>query len=479
MMLSSRVLDTKSIKENFSLFSPFLILATLIALAVVGAIGLFDTSFVVGAIIMALIILLRQDQLAVTAVLLVSLYYDWYQAYRVGALILMVALLIIFFLNRSLKRPWVAPRALWLWALFLGLAIFPAIRGALTVHDLIIYYPSIVLGALVMFWLGTIIARDAASIRRFFKILAGFAVLIAVHTIIQATTGITLLQSSIATDYLQSVSNYQLTAGIDVYRLGSFFVDPNWNSAFLALTLFIPLGLFFESPFLPEKILYLAEALIILPALLFTYSTGSWLAALVGMLVFVVLIGQLRYRIQIVLFAVVAVLFLLVVFSSQVNLLLQHSSDPGELALRNGVWQTAWRVIQAFPLTGVGLGHLAYLQRAEPYRVIAQYKPFDHPHNSYLEWGAMAGLPVLCVFLALLLLALWLSLQNWARADARTRSLIGAGIAAIITLSVNSWSINGWTLPPIAASGWLILGAISSPLLARMQSEKGKEEATS
>ncbi|HEV2655403.1 MAG TPA: hypothetical protein VGT82_10605, partial [Ktedonobacteraceae bacterium] len=36
-----------------------------------------------------------------------------------------------------------------------------------------------------------------------------------------------------------------------------------------------------------------------------------------------------------------------------------------------------------------------------------------------------------------------------------------------IALSVNSISINGWTLPPLAAIGWFLLGILASPLLMR------------
>jgi O-antigen ligase len=477
MMLSSRVSSIKSIKENTTLFSPFLILATLIALAAVGAIGLFSASFVVGAIIMALIVLLRRDEVAITAVLLVSLYYDWYQAYRVMALILMAALLIIFFLNRSLKHPWVAPRALWLWALFLGLAIFPAIRGALTVHDFIIYYPSIVLGALIMFWLGTFVARDATSIRRFFNALVVFGMLIALHSIIQVTTGITLFESPQATNYLLSVSNYQLSASSNVYRLGSFFIQPNFSGTFFAIMFFIPLGLFIESTSFFGKVYYLVGMALMLAGLLVTYSASAWIATGAGTLVFVILVGRNRLRFQILLFIIALLIGMLVLFPVQTNLLIQHAADPSELALRNAVWQTALRVIRAYPLTGVGLGHLAYLQRAEPYRVIAQIKPFDHPHNSYLEWGAMAGIPVLLVFLALLSVALWWALRNWKRADLRSRSLIGAGIAAVIALSFNSWSNQGWTLPPLAALGWVILGSVSSPLLMKKQNKDTLKES--
>jgi hypothetical protein len=74
---------------------------------------------------------------------------------------------------------------------------------------------------------------------------------------------------------------------------------------------------------------------------------------------------------------------------------------------------------------------------------------------------------VLITFVALVLFALWLALRNRALADASTRSLLGGGIAAVMALSVNSLSINGWTLPPLAAIGWLILGLLSSPLLRK------------
>jgi len=49
-------------------------------------------------------------------------------------------------------------------------------------------------------------------------------------------------------------------------------------------------------------------------------------------------------------------------------------------------------------------------------------------------------------------------LHNRALLNTETRVLLSAGIAAIVALSVNSFSINAWTLPPLAAAGWIILG---------------------
>nr|MBA2677315.1 O-antigen ligase family protein [Ktedonobacteraceae bacterium] len=156
-----------------------------------------------------------------------------------------------------------------------------------------------------------------------------------------------------------------------------------------------------------------------------------------------------------------------------IALQLQHATNPIEIPLRLGAWQTAIQVIQAFPLTGVGLGYQAYILRAEPYRVPTQFVPLAHPHNSYLELGAMGGLLLLCVFMALLFFALRQTWRHWLLLDTRGRSLLAGGIGAIIALSINSLSVNVWTLPPLAAMGWLILGVISSPLLTARRKDQG------
>ena len=434
-----------------------------------GTPGLYAGVAIIGICAMAILIALRRDELSVTSIIAVQLYVDFYLGKHLISQVMALALLLIFFLARSPQHPWAEPRAMWLWLLFLALALFPAIRGATNAYDAAFYYPNIFLGALIAFWLGTLIARNSSSVRRFFNVLAVFATLLAVITIIQAKTGTLLLGSSRADLVLASVSNYELVTGGSVQRFGSFFIDPNWNGAFFSMMIFIPLGLFVESSTFSKKVLYLLEAVIMLPALLFTYSIGSEVAAIAGLVVFVALVGRIGPRIQITIFILIAATVLLIVFQSQANLLFQRTQDPNELMLRNGAWLTAIRVIQAFPLTGVGLGFEIYQQLSNAYRVPAQPVLLAHPHNSYLELGAMAGLPVAITFVSLILFNLWLAYHNWRLADMRTRSLLAGGIAAVIALSANSFSINGWTLPPLAVIGWLTLGVLSSPLFRRSQ----------
>ena len=239
----------------------------------------------------------------------------------------------------------------------------------------------------------------------------------------------------------------------------------------------ITLGLFVNSLSLPGKVFYLIEIGLILLALVFTFSTGTLIGASVGVAFFIIFVGRTRYRVLLLAIILISAVIIIEAFPTQIRAFLQHSSNPQELMLRTGAWETAIRVINAFPITGIGLGLNNYLLKAEAYRVPAQYVPLVHPHDSYLEWAAMAGLPVLLIFLSILLFALWLTLRNWMAADVRTRSLLGAGIASAIALSTNSISINGWTLPPLSALGWLILACSSPLLMSTLSGRKVKENA--
>lgn len=448
------------------------------------AIGRFSAIYAVaavGCLLMVVIVLLRFDALTVTALIAIHLFADWYLGLHLIAISLALVLLFAYYFGRSEQRPWAALRLPWLWVLFLALTIYPAIHGGkLQLYDLASFYPSNILGALLFYWLGSIISRDGNALRRVFQLLAAFAALLALHSIIESVTGRFLFQSAQSTAYLAEVSNYQIE-GTNAFRVGSFFIDPNWNGTFFATAFFLPFGLFIESLGRSKKggmsakgainlapTVYLAEMLVILPALLFTYSNGAWVAVLTGTLVFVVFIGRTRYRILLLLLMGTLAALVLMLFAGQVAVQLQHAAGPDELSLRVAAWQTALRVIGAFPLLGVGLGYQAYLLRANPYRVPAQIVPLSHPHDSYLEWGAMAGLPVMLIFLALLAAAYYFACRNWrlaGRMGAINRPLLGGGIAALAALSVGSISINGWTLPPLAAFGWLIAGMIGSPLL--------------
>ena len=72
------------------------------------------------------------------------------------------------------------------------------------------------------------------------------------------------------------------------------------------------------------------------------------------------------------------------------------------------------------------------------------------------------------LFLLLLGLAFWFAWRNWRAIDMRYRSLLGGGIAALIALSINSLTVDGWTsVGDLLYLGWLIAGIVASPFIGR------------
>jgi O-antigen ligase len=483
VVLKSGIFGQRTIGEKGTgLLSPssiFPLMGLLLAVVLAVILGRRDEAtdaFIAGAILFALVLILQQHELAVVMVIAVHLYIDWYLGYNLAALVMEFLLLGALFLARTARYHWTVPQGLWLWGLLLAVSLLPATQG-ITLSDGFYYYFNVIFNSFMIFWIGLVLARNIASVRRFFEIFSAFCTLMAIHTIIQATTGIFLLASSRFNAYLALVSDYTL-AYSDIQRAGSFFVNPDSSGSFFGIVIFVPLCLFFCSRSLPRKLFYLAELLLMLVALLFTYSTGGWVAAAAGFLVFMLFVGHNRYRLLLPFFFVLIIFALITFFPEQINLQIQHALTPSEASLREAAWQTGIQVIRAFPLTGIGLGRYDYIVRADPYRVPQQYRPLAHPHNSYIELAALGGVPILLIFMALLAFTFWLGVRNWHRIKGQASSLYAGGLALVVALSVNSMFIPGWTLPPLVVIGWLILGIISSPLPFKNQAVETEKKNT-
>lgn len=461
----------KTIRELISSLSVFWIWTSLAIFALGIIIGILNPAYsivVVGMIAMIIMLLLRLDELTVALIVVTHIWLDVYlNLYVVGALIELVLACVCYF-GQSATRPWTSPRAFWLWIALLVLTIYPAINGAsFKLSEAESYYLNLIISPFILFWLGNVIAKNISSVKRLFNILSFISVLIAIHTIIQATTGHFLFESSQAATLLAQNSQFYVV-GTTTVRAGSFFIGPDGNGTFLATSLFIPLGLFVESRKLWAKVVYLLEVLLILQALIFTYSTGAWIALLVGILLFVLLAGRIRYGVLLLVLITIVALLGLTIFASQVAVQLYRINDQSTLLLHLGAWQTAIRVIEAFPLTGIGMGSQAYLVGSSPYRVPAQFVPLHEPDNSYLQWGAIAGIPVMLIFLLILGAVFWFAWRNWLAVDIRYRPLLGGGIVALVAISISSLSVDGWTsLAGEAHFAWLIAGIVASPLIGR------------
>jgi O-antigen ligase len=456
-------------------FSPVVLVLLPVALLLGVALSVLNPlySFVIAAAIgLGICLMLRLDAFIAALIIAVHIVIDAFMGLATyqPAMLLAVTLLAVCYLGRSKERPWTAPNLYWLWIPFLIWPIMAVLEGGkFSLTNSIGYYLPIVFSGFLMFWLGNNLSRDTYAIRRIFQCLAMIGAILAMHTVIEATTGVFLLKSLGKASAADAV--FILDTGNS--RLGSFFLNPNGNGMFLATFLFIPLGLFMETKNGWSKVIHLGQALIILLALVETYSTGSWLGTLAGLVLFILLLGRMRDSVLLTVMLLIMGTIGAVVLQAQIAAQFAHSSDTSSSSLHMATWQTATRVMLAYPWFGVGLGNQAYLHLAEPLRVYGQTKPLQEPDNSYLQWGATCGIPMVVIFLSLLGSVFLSAFRNWLAVNSQERVFFAIGIASLIALSVCSLFVDGWTSPiDMPFPGWLIAGIIATPFIRRYRQRR-------
>ena len=428
-----------------------------------------------GGIITACLVAVGRLPLAAISVVVAAVMLDYYQLITlqiyapVAATALACVLLGYIFLTQSGRCPWIRIPELAVWGgllLLVALHLKQGVSSFGSLND----FNQVFVNAALAFILGTQVVRSARQLRQLLAGITGFAVLLAAHGLVQAMTGTFLFLTPTWQSWLDYKSNYTIF-GTSTVRVGSFLINPDNLGVLLALALPLALGLCMSSTSRRGKLIWLGGSCVIVLGLLQTYSNASWAAAGAAVAVSFFLLSSRRYRAFAVGFIAAVPIVLLLLFPSQVQVLFEHATNPRELRLRVAVWHTGLNVIAANSLTGIGLGNTNYLVRSDPYRDMYQSASLTHPHNSFLEVAAMAGLPVAALFLALYFVPIIRCLRIFRASEGSQRLLLGAGLAAVVALSVNSMATNGMTLPPLVVIDWLILGAISSPAL---QSASGK-----
>jgi O-antigen ligase len=193
-----------------------------------------------------------------------------------------------------------------------------------------------------------------------------------------------------------------------------FYDSPNHISLFLGRAAPVALAMTVYGSGRLRRILHGLALAAMLLAIYLTYSRGAWLIGLPAALLFVVILPQLigsrrsRRVLPIALGALaLGMLALLPVirtarFGSLVKL------EGGTSFLRLLIWKGALRMIAAHPLMGVGIGNFAVqyprFMLPEAWREPLVY----HPHNIFLDFWAILGIPGLAA-LAWLQVAFWRS----------------------------------------------------------------------
>lgn len=423
-----------------------------------------------GILLVGIMCLLQRDEILAAMIVVASIMLDWYLFPRdpVFAISLAVTYLAYRFLTQSSERTWQTIRfyLLALWAVMLIWEL-GEIHQSLRLGEGIRYYITVILAVPVMYVVGMQVVDSIARLRMLFEWLSLIGVLIAIHSLIAATTNTFLFITPREASYLAEENNLVLNTGNT--RVGSFFLSPDVNGTFLALVLFIALALLVECASIRQRVLHGIEVILIFLALLLTFSTAAIVAMIFGFGVFIIFAARSwRARFIIVAGAGLVPVIGYLAIPRVVKGLLVHATEPRELLLREGVWLTAIHIIAAHPLIGIGLGTESnYLIRSQPYRSALQYVAVYHPHNSFLEYAAMGGIPMLVVFIAIVVGAFWHIVQVQKGLPKRLHVYVYSVYAVGAVITVNSLASNGWTGPTLIPLVWILLGAVSSRALCK------------
>lgn len=344
----------------------------------------------------------------------------------------------------------------------------PALLHGTPFSESAAYYVALMGVPTVMYALGNNVIQSPQSFRILLQLIMGVGLLIALHTIIEAHFNFFLFPNRYSGQYSQSISPF--SSGIMVHRAGSFLLNPDANGTFLAVMLMLPICLFSGSRSWFEKSGYCAAIALLSIALLDTYSFGAFAAALGGLAIFV--FSATNRKVLLISGGLLAgfVAIVMLLLSHQVRAFVVHATNPQELSMRFGLWIAGLHVIRDHPLLGIGLSHSLYQTVSWPYRFAGQTRPEPTPHNSYLEIAALAGIPTLIIFIALLVGAIGLVWRNARASDRATRRLLIGVLAGVATLSLNSMEAEAWTLRPVSWLVWILLGAAASPWLVAQRS---------
>ena len=205
------------------------------------------------------------------------------------------------------------------------------------------------------------------------------------------------------------------------------FPDPHTLGLFLGITVFPALALLSMREW--RRGMAAGTFALAIFAVLFSFSRGSWIAFLAGLITFLALAWQklpsgLRYFVLVGCAAATITIFLVPALrgraASTVNF------QEGSIAARLTLWKETGKVFRTSPILGVGLGNLASaLSPGEPFRTPT------NAHNLFLEIAAETGLVGLALFLG----ALGAALITFIR----TQTLEAKGLASgLIVFMVHS-----------------------------------------
>ncbi len=231
---------------------------------------------------------------------------------------------------------------------------------------------------------------------------------------------------------------------------------------YLAMVLPLALGSIFYSKKWKSRLGYIVSFIILLLALLYSYSRGCWIAVLFASVFFGLLNLKLKKSIAVVSAGLTVIVLLVLLFpgssvSKRVKTVFNVKYD-GSTMERLASWKRSMVMIKEKPVLGFGWSRIGVENRKY---VKDNEKPFNHAHNMYLNFFVETGLAGLGVLLWLFVIIIVSGFYILKRVDDRFLRITCCGIlssiVAFMVIGVVDYPFN---IPVITELFYFLTGAL-------------------
>jgi putative inorganic carbon (hco3(-)) transporter len=370
-----------------------------------------------------------------------------------------LAILLIFILRdvaagrRELR--W-GPSVLVLWGGLMVLGLLDMVSGPL--RQLAFLEIVRMLKVYLLFF---VIINEIVRTRQFMHAVAAIVcgiVLQGVVTIIQyvskASLGLQFLGEP-GKQATESATQSVYLGAVDVYRAGGLFEHANLLAGYLAMLLPICIALLFSRVGPPVKAAVGGAVVLGLVCLAITLSRSGWISFATGFaLLFLLSLLHQKLRLRYMLARLLVIMGVIggIAFESGDIIRRFTESDPGAVKFRWDMVYTAFDMIMAHPVFGIGLNTFVarfpeYANPPGPEAVTAKYGEYwPVVHNSYLVTWTEQGIIGVALLVALYLSVLWTGARTARHMiDDRMYAInLGAtcGIVAIMVDGLSSFFID-------------------------------------
>jgi len=243
------------------------------------------------------------------------------------------------------------------------------------------------LGWISIFFLFVNNVKDVTQFKRLVRILILITTIAGAYAIFQHFTRI---------DFFGNVKYLQKSFA----RSTGFFNSPQTFGNYILLVLPVVLGLSFYSNTRREKRWLQLSSLIILTAIIFSYTRGVWLGV-IGGLIFMAILRSKKFLLSVLTAIIIGSMFLAFLPSSKFTQRVVGTFKSGRpVGDRIFFWKGSLRIIRDYPITGLGWEGFGI--------VYPKYKPAKgrqlvcHAHNNFIDMAVDSGLLGLGIFIWLL-----------------------------------------------------------------------------